>query len=337
MDQDEDFSKIEHSVHAWPSIFENFSKREKRVGYSISSTPYVIGGCEFHLRVYPWGDTIRNEEYVSIYLKMYQCTNPSIQFSMSIMDLNGNRILTQERGSRMYNYIKNELDWGRSTFEKCSFLAEKVLPVTGDQLIVLCEAFGLDDCETLYMRERLFSYGKFLNNKDYSDVKIVASGKTIYAHKVVLISGNEVFASILNHDCQESRENIIKIEDIEYNVMLELMRFIYTGQVRNIEKVVKKLLIAADKYGIEALKSKCEKFLCRAICTHDVLDSMILANCYRLNNLEKAALNFFTIHSKDIVKSHDFVNKLEGVDVNLIAKIITSMSELLEESTDLDS
>ncbi|KAJ8683279.1 hypothetical protein QAD02_019071 [Eretmocerus hayati] len=131
---------------------------------------------------------------------------------------------------------------------------------------------------------------------------------------------------MFDHDCKESRDNLIKIEDFEFEVILELIRFIYTGQVHNIERIAKKLLIAADKYDIDDLKSRCETYLCRLISLHTVLDIMTLAHLYRVKDLGDKALQFFMCHKQDIVKSNNFLDKLKEMDIDLIALIITNLS-----------
>jgi speckle-type POZ protein len=45
----------------------------------------------------------------------------------------------------------------------------------------------------------------------------------------------------------ESKENVVTINDIDFPVMKELIRYIYTDHVENMKEFAAPLLVAADK------------------------------------------------------------------------------------------
>ena len=51
--------------------------------------------------------------------------------------------------------------------------------------------------------------------------------------------------------------NFAKFDDIDSKTMLKLLRFIYSGEITNIEEVDFELLIAANRFGIDDLKTMC--------------------------------------------------------------------------------
>jgi speckle-type POZ protein len=48
-------------------------------------------------------------------------------------------------------------------------------------------------------------------------------------------------------DMVEKKENVLNITDIDFDVMQEIVRYIYTDQVEHIEDFAPALLLAADK------------------------------------------------------------------------------------------
>ena len=69
--------------------------------------------------------------------------------------------------------------------------------------------------------------------------------------------------SIFGHVRASNQGNVInhvKIEDIPPEVFNELLRFIYTGRSTSaaMETMAVQLLVAADKYLLDQLKSECE-------------------------------------------------------------------------------
>lgn len=61
------------------------------------------------------------------------------------------------------------------------------------------------------------------------------------------------------------------IEDLEYDTVMEMLNFIYCGRcLRDVSETsfASDLLIAADKYRLEELKTHCEKTLIQVRCLH---------------------------------------------------------------------
>ena len=44
------------------------------------------------------------------------------------------------------------------------------------------------------------------------------------------------------------------IPDVDHEVVQEMLRFVYTGEAPNLDKMADDLLAAADKYALERLK-----------------------------------------------------------------------------------
>ncbi|XP_033227370.1 TD and POZ domain-containing protein 4-like [Belonocnema kinseyi] len=77
------------------------------------------------------------------------------------------------------------------------------------------------------------------------------------------MSGNSpVFDRMLSLPMKETLTGIVEIEDLKSEVFEEMLRFIYTNEFdAEGDYHLKEMMVAADKYEIDDLKSKCEDIL----------------------------------------------------------------------------
>ncbi|KAJ8675308.1 hypothetical protein QAD02_011094 [Eretmocerus hayati] len=318
-----------HSLHMWPSVFNNFSKLTNKVGEVVYSSPYQIGSYEFRIWIYPGGNTEDDKDWIAMYLELCKpvSTPICIRFRLSILNHNKTKIVVANPKGlvKMVANSKKDNPRGVSKAMLRSDLMEQVLKFTDDQLIVLSEILAIDRPEFLNFLPKPCNHEEYVNNEKLSDVKIIMKGKTIHAHKI-LMSTYRVFAAMFEHNMKESTQNIIDVDDIEFDVMLELIRFIYTGKIHGMEMIAQDLLIAADKYDICELKDQCSKYLCCTLSIHNVLQLMNFANKYNDISLEKASFAYFLNHRKDVGKLHDFEKTLENLEEPLKTRLIVVLT-----------
>ena len=136
--------------------------------------------------------------------------------------------------------------------------------------------------------EKLFNCGM-----EFSDVQIHAGKAVFPAHKVVLASGSPVLGAMFqSKGFSENKSNMVKIEDFEPAVVKEILRFLYTDQVKKMKEFAKDLLVAADKYMINLLKSQCQSFLSESINIHNCCELLALADSHLATELKKVAMEF---------------------------------------------
>eukprot|EP01119_Soliformovum_irregulare_P019156 TRINITY_DN6012_c0_g1_i3.p1 TRINITY_DN6012_c0_g1~~TRINITY_DN6012_c0_g1_i3.p1 ORF type:complete len:200 (-),score=25.43 TRINITY_DN6012_c0_g1_i3:81-680(-) len=106
-------------------------------------------------------------------------------------------------------------------------------------------------------------FGQLVNNPQYSDVVFSLEGgtKRVYAHRIILAARSEMFRALLFGGMKESREAEIPLEEIKYEVFLQLLEFLYTGCLSFAESSVMELFAAANQYRIEALLMRCGMYL----------------------------------------------------------------------------
>ena len=118
--------------------------------------------------------------------------------------------------------------------------------------------------------------GDLLDRQDQTDVAFDVRGEVFRAHKAVLATRSPVFMAELYGGMKEKGMECIAIDDIQPVVFSALVGFIYTdvlvlpgdlleGDDDDYKEMVRHLLEAADRYGMERLKLMCESILCRSL------------------------------------------------------------------------
>lgn len=145
-----------------------------------------------------------------------------------------------------------------------------------------------------------------LDNPVYSDVTLVCGHREFPVHKAILSARSKVFQAMFEHKMLENERSRVHIEDIESDIMMEILRFIYTGKTMNLNKYADALLPAADKYCLDRLKVQCEETLCTTIDCDNVADTLILADLHSATQLRQQAIDFINTHTQDVIETGGF-------------------------------
>ena len=162
------------------------------------------------------------------------------------------------------------------------------------------------------------NYSELLKDGKYSDVKISVNGEEFNAHKAILSSRSPVFNAMFESKMLENRENLIRIEDFRPEVIEELMTFIYSGKVKNLSKVAKELLSAADKYELPQLSQLCEQYLMSELSVVSAPEILVLSHMHKAVKLKAQTIDFIIANRKEVMKSDNW-------------DLIRNESDLMEE------
>lgn len=174
-----------------------------------------------------------------------------------------------------WRHFNNECGyaWGFSQFikRKDILLYNKLLP--NDDLTIVCKITGQLSIGSLPNKlgnnfvnpeksmesSTQSEYQKLFENKMLTDVVLTAfDGKVLHAHKVVLAVNSPVFLAMFTQNMKETLTGEVNIPDVQFDVLQEVLRFIYCGTVESIETFIYDLLAVSNKYAIESLKFECE-------------------------------------------------------------------------------
>ncbi|XP_073355872.1 BTB/POZ and MATH domain-containing protein 1-like [Aegilops tauschii subsp. strangulata] len=110
----------------------------------------------------------------------------------------------------------------------------------------------------------------------------------------------------------------ITIDDMQPAVFRAFLHFIYTDSMppmRDLEEddkieMVKHLLVAADKYGMERMKRICEGMLCKSLDVETVAAILALADQHHCSNLKDACIEFMLSSNRmnDVMASQGYAH-----------------------------
>lgn len=263
---------------------------------------------KWSIQIYPFGDEASDDEdgdeaadegsnECTIYLHRHGNENPDLPAKFQFSVSNSQSINTFIDTLQCTETFPDSESWGLGV-SRTSLLRK----LTSDnKLILICDIsyktritetghgteFDVPQCK---LRE---SFGQLLENESFSDITLVVGNVEIKAHKVILVAQSPVFAAMFQHgEFAESMNNLVKIEDIEPNVVKEMLQFLYTGKSPNLETMADNLLAAADKYGIERLKILCEKSLCSLLSVETAARTLYVADLHSATQLKQYVIEY---------------------------------------------
>lgn len=165
----------------------------------------------------------------------------------------------------------------------------------------------------------------------FSDVSLISEGKAVKVHKYILTKSSTVFAAMLDAEMKEKQDNIVKIADIKYDVLVEIIRFLYTGKVGNVDTLAEELASAADKYALDGLKNTCEKSITeKNLSVDNVVEFLQFAIRLRMDKPKKKAIAFIIANSSHITDRQEFKSLPSDVLCEICSAMSKNMQTLLQ-------
>ncbi|KAJ1687304.1 hypothetical protein LUZ63_018694 [Rhynchospora breviuscula] len=132
--------------------------------------------------------------------------------------------------------------------------------------------------------------------KETTDVSFEVDGEIFTAHRSVLAARSPVFNAELFGPMTESKMETIAIKDIKPLIFKAILHFVYTDSLPDMSDemviITQHLLVAADRYGLDGLKSLCEDRLLRDISMDTAISTLALAEELALEELKDRCLCF---------------------------------------------
>lgn len=93
----------------------------------------------------------------------------------------------------------------------------------------------------------------------------------------------------------EKEKSEVRVDDVDSETMLELVRFMYSRKIMNIEDVNDRLLLAANKYGLEELEKMCVHSLMLCLTSDNVFDILRIADMLNKIYLRENCIDFIKL------------------------------------------
>jgi len=318
-------------------IIEKFSELSQSNGDFIESCDLIyresnVFERKWRLRLYPNGKPYYNDRYegkLSLDLINHSSCSVNATYEISAFDKTKRRHNTVKAQFHfLRNYSANRDNESLLSFAERSVLGQQLLP--DDTLSIVCEiteensrrilsmadermekSYPMNLFNSIYHKEFVKDMNNVFTDKENGYNFIINCGDQVfYCHKFMLSARSPVFQAMFQSGLAENEAGSVEIEDIKPNVMIEMLRYIYSGCTLAVEIYGRELLAAADKYQLDKLKNCCEEFLFGTLNVENCIDLILLGDINQAKSLKKAALEFFTknLRSSD---SGDWKNRLK--------------------------
>ncbi|CAL1288952.1 unnamed protein product [Larinioides sclopetarius] len=148
---------------------------------------------------------------------------------------------------------------------------------------------------------------KLYMDKCLADIDIKTKTKSFPAHKMVLCARSPVFNRMLAIDMKERNTDCIEVDDLGDDVVQQLLLFLYSDTVQNLEwAMATRLYYAADKYEVGRLKAVCSSLLVEHLNPGNAGEFLLLADTHSDGDLKGVVEDFILEHEEEVFGSEEW-------------------------------
>ncbi|TVU46221.1 hypothetical protein EJB05_05742, partial [Eragrostis curvula] len=243
-------------------------------GGLLTSCPFTVGGHRWRIRYFPNGADADSAGYVSLFLALDEDVAKPVTAEIRL------RVL---------------------------FLAAEV----GGAFTIRCDVSVLNGfrVEAAAPRDRIppsdlhKHLGDLLQSGRGADVVFEVGGERFAAHRCVLGARSPVISAELltgSDAAANTDAGVVRVDGVEPRAFKVLLQYAYTDMLPpetdkdEEDSMLRNLIVAADRYGLERLKLICEDKLCQSIDVGTVEAKLGLAERHHCHALKEACLDFLS-------------------------------------------
>lgn len=182
-----------------------------------------------------------------------------------------------------------------------------------------CKNPNFIDSKSLLVKD----YTRLFMARDSGDVTLVAGDKEYKAHKAILQVRSPVFEAMLVNDMLEKQKNRVSITDVDPEILIKMLEYIYTGETSITKDIALDLMYAAHKYKLDQLELMCADIAIKALTANNAVENLIWAERYECTKLLVGTQYFIKMNKAAVIKSPEFQALFKNTkDDNLVKSII---------------
>ncbi|KAJ4765594.1 BTB/POZ and MATH domain-containing protein 2 [Rhynchospora pubera] len=281
------------------------------LGKCITSDNFTVGGYNWTIECYPDGKLKYIDDSLAFHVKLKSSDEARVKITLNMLSQTGGAPFVRDSGAVTlrpddYDFCIFPGFIKRTEFEASEYLKNDSFTILCSVTVFKQSSLIENNCETQSftvqpsnLHQHLTS---LLQRGDGKDVSFNVSGVTFEAHRCVLAARSPVFRTELLGPIKVERNQILEIKDMEPSIFKTMLQFIYTDSLPELEEakgnkdgsiaLAQRLLVAADRYGLERLKRICEVTMFKFIDTDNVATTMTLAEQHNCSELKAACLEF---------------------------------------------
>ena len=308
-------------------IIRNFSFYTEKTGEKIESPIFQSDhddGFDWCLDLYPRGIGEEEKDYVSLYLRLVSkiSCGTVAKFEFYIWNIKGEKcnVIGTESPQEFKTGMSDRFGFPRF-ISRSQLLDKNEQLLLNDRLTIVCQI----ECTTgsrhvtfkpktvqLPYEDEVDILPQLHRTMVFTDVTFSIRGQELHAHKAVLATRSPIFSAMFKADANKEFPNKIEITDISYEAFEQMLKYMYTGDVDEIEAVAEELLAASDKYQLNYLKAVCEENMFNRFTIDNVAEYLVLADVHSASQLKQLAIDYINENAVDVVKTESWQNLLKS-------------------------
>jgi speckle-type POZ protein len=157
-------------------------------------------------------------------------------------------------------------------------------------------------------RQHILSHlAHLFDSRIMADVKFLVKDEEIGAHLAIVVSASPVMAAMLEPDkFKEGLTKTVHIDDMEPDVFKEMLRYLYTGAVPQLEQNGEPLFVAADRFQIQGLKELCTEQLIQQLHLNNAVRYLLLGHLHSVPRLLEASFEYLERNKDELWTRSDW-------------------------------
>lgn len=139
------------------------------------------------------------------------------------------------------------------------------------------------------------------------DVRLVAGGQSLLAHRLVLAASSPYFHAMFNSDMCEKAQAEVVLHDIAFSALQQLVEFAYTGEIVIMESNVQSLLPAASLLQVGSVREACCAFLLGQLHPSNCLGIRSFADTHACRDLLGKSHRYALHHFREVAHTDEFL------------------------------
>ncbi|CAL5054288.1 unnamed protein product [Urochloa decumbens] len=344
-----DLTGAARSVHLFK--INGFTATKEKPGYTASRV-CAVGGHDWRIEFHPkCSDPNRNyygagkEEWVMFRVRLISngATGIAACFSCRLMDPSspGSYYLDHEEIKASVFHENHSLDI--FLIRRTDLEGPRRRYVKDDCILVECainvlpDKLKKDPAATLSVPSSDLhrQFGELLRSQKGADITFLVAGEHVPAHRSLLEARSPVFMAELFGGMKEMvAAPCVEVKDMKVDVFRAMLHFIYTDTVPELDQLKveqatvmsRRLLEAADRYGLQRLKRICVEKVCTVINVNNVAATLAVAEQHGCLKL-KARCMKFTMANLGAVSATEGYKRLEASCPRVLTELLKLMVE----------
>ena len=318
------------SLSGWTTTevaFHGFADLPTTRGEYVESPQFSCFGHQLALRLYPGGNTISREGYISVGLANMANTNIKIQYGLSVRNAEGNCVpptlsVTREFGGNTLTGISNFVERSKlmaMSVEGSLVIEVRMKPTATDNKSVTQFIPTNPLCKNIlqkFMDEETADVVFEVDNGNCESEehinKKTKTTTTLYAHRFILQDVSTMLAELCKPAQDGGDITTVSITDVKPDIIKHMLYNAYGGKLseEDLKSNAKDIIDACDKYGVVHLKLEAEACYVDSteITMDNMMDNLLYADSKNLALLKEAVMDYIVANKGDILGKVSFSN-----------------------------